>query len=86
MTALSAVSAAGGALFSQTAEVLRTNPDGSRRSILVDLSKVKAGEEADVPVEAGDIVFVRQSAIGAVPYAFYEIFKKFGTGMYLPPP
>ncbi len=86
MTALSAVSAAGGALFSQTAEVLRTNPDGSRRAILVDLSKVKSGAEADVPVEAGDVVFVRRSVIGAVPYSFYEIFTKFGTGVYAPVP
>lgn len=86
MTALSAVSAAGGALFSHTAEVLRTNPDGSRRAILVDLSKVKAGEEADAPVEAGDVVFVRRSVLGAVPYSFYEIFTKFGTGLYAPVP
>jgi len=86
MTALSAVSAAGGALFSETAEVLRTNPDGSRRSLVADLAKVKSGEEADIPVQAGDVVFVRRSALGAVPYAFYEIFTKFGTGMYLPPP
>lgn len=86
MTALSAVSAAGGALFSHTAEVLRTNPDGSRRAIVVDLSKVKAGEEADVPVEAGDVVFVQRTVLGAVPYAFYEIFTKFGTGVYAPVP
>jgi protein involved in polysaccharide export with SLBB domain len=86
MTALSAVSAAGGALFSQTAEVLRNAPDGSRRAIVVDLSKIKDGAEDDVPVQAGDVVFVRHSVIGAMPYAFYEIFTKFGTGMYLPPP
>ena len=86
MTALSAVSAAGGALFSQTAEVLRTSPDGSRRSLVADLAKVKSGEEADIPVQAGDVVFVRRSMVGAVPYALYEIFTKFGTGMYLPPP
>ncbi len=86
MTALSSVSAAGGALFSETAEVLRTNPDGSRRAIVVDLSRIRSGEEADVPVQAGDVVFVRRSAIGAIPYAFYQLFTKFGTGMYLPPP
>jgi protein involved in polysaccharide export with SLBB domain len=86
MTALSAITAAGGALFSQTAEVLRTNRDGSRRAIAVSLSKVKAGTEVDVPVEAGDVVFVRRSPVGAIPYALYEIFTKFGTGMYLPAP
>jgi protein involved in polysaccharide export with SLBB domain len=81
MTALSAVTAAGGALFSQTAEVLRTAPDGSRHATVVDLSKIKSGTEEDVPVEAGDVVFVRRSVAGAMPYAFYELFNKFGAGM-----
>jgi polysaccharide biosynthesis/export protein len=86
MTALSAVSAAGGALFSQTAEVLRTDSDGNRRAITIDLSKVKDGAEPDVPIQPGDVVWVQRSAIGAVPYAFYELFTKFGTGMFLPVP
>lgn len=86
MTAVSAVAAAGGALFSQTAEVLRTDTDGSRRPIQIDLARAKAGEEPDVPVQAGDVVVVQRSPIGAVPYALYEIFTKFGTGMYLPVP
>jgi protein involved in polysaccharide export with SLBB domain len=86
MTAVSAVSAAGGALFSETAEVLRTDTGGTRRSISIDLVKVKGGKEPDVPVQEGDVVVVKHSPIGAVPYAFYEIFTKFGTGMYLPIP
>ena len=86
MTAVSAVSAAGGALFSQTAEVLRTDIGGARRSIPVDLANVQAGREPDVPVQEGDVVVVKHSPIGAVPYALYEIFTKFGTGMYLPIP
>jgi polysaccharide biosynthesis/export protein len=86
MTALAAVSAAGGALFSDTAEVLRRNQGGGRRAIVVSLSKIRKGEESDVPVQEGDVVFVRRSSIGAVPYALYEMFSKFGTGMYLPIP
>ena len=86
MTAVSAVSAAGGALFSQTAEVLRTQTGGTRLSIQIDIAKVQAGKEPDVPVQEGDVVVVKHSPIGAVPYAFYEIFTKFGTGMYLPIP
>jgi protein involved in polysaccharide export with SLBB domain len=86
MTAVSAVSAAGGALFSQTAEILRTEAGGTRRSIQIDLAKVKAGSEPDVPVQEGDVVVVKHSPIGVVPYAVYEIFTKFGTGMYLPVP
>jgi protein involved in polysaccharide export with SLBB domain len=86
MTAVSAVSAAGGALFSDATEVLRSDTDGTRRSIPINLAKVKAGEEADVPVQEGDVVVVKHSPIGAVPYAVYEMFTKFGAGMYLPVP
>jgi polysaccharide export outer membrane protein len=85
MTALGAVSAAGGAMFSSKAEVLRTNADGSRIAIPVDLSNVKAGTEPDVPVQAGDVVFVQRSMVGAVPYGLYTIFTHFGTGLYAAP-
>lgn len=86
MTALSAVSAAGGALFSTSAEVLRTASDGERSSIRVNISRVQKGEDADVPVRSGDVVIVDRSAVGAVPYAMYTLLSKFGTGMYLPVP
>lgn len=84
MTALGAVSAAGGAIFSSTAEVLRTNADRTKNAFHLDLSKVKSGEEADVPLQASDVVFVQKSALGAVPYAFYELFQRFGTGVMVP--
>jgi protein involved in polysaccharide export with SLBB domain len=86
MTAVSAVAAAGGALFSEEAEVLRTDTSGTRRAIPLDLADVKAGNKPDVPVQEGDVVVVKHSPIGVVPYALYEIFTKFGTGMYLPVP
>jgi protein involved in polysaccharide export with SLBB domain len=86
MSALSAISAAGGAMFSSSAEILRTAPDGQRLSIPVDISKVQGGEEPDVPMQSGDVVMVDRSAAGALPYAFYELFNKFGTGMYVPIP
>src|SRR5262249_54100579 len=71
MTALGAVTAAGGAMFSSTAVVLRTNPDKTKAAFQLDLSKVRAGSQADVPIQASDVVFVQKSAIGAVPYTFY---------------
>lgn len=84
MTALAAVSAAGGAMFSSTAEVLRTDPDSVKTAFYLDLSKVKSGEQPDVLLQASDIVFVRKSVLGAVPYSFYEMFQKFGTGLMVP--
>jgi polysaccharide biosynthesis/export protein len=86
MSAVSAVAAAGGALFSSSALVLRTDRSGRKAAIPVDLSKVKSGTASDVPVQAGDVVLVQRSMVGAVPYAMYELFTKFGTGMYMPVP
>jgi polysaccharide biosynthesis/export protein len=84
MTALAAVSAAGGAMFSSTAEVLRTNPNSVKTAFSLDLSKVKSGEQPDVLLQASDIVLVQKSVLGAVPYSFYELFQKFGTGLMVP--
>jgi len=84
MTALGAVSAAGGAMFSSTVVVLRTNPDKTKTAFRLDLSKVKSGTQADIPVQASDVVFVQKSVLGAVPYTFYAVFQKFGTGVMLP--
>jgi len=86
MTTLSAVSAAGGALFSYSAEILRTAADGERTRIPVDISKVQSGEQPDIPVLSGDVVMVDRSTAGAVPYALYEVFTKFGAGMAFPIP
>jgi hypothetical protein len=86
MTALSAVSAAGGALFSSSGQVLRTSPDGERTSIPFSISAIRDGQQSDVPVQSGDVVMVNRSAIGAVPYGAYQLFTKFGTGMYVPIP
>jgi polysaccharide export outer membrane protein len=84
MTVLGAVTSAGGAMFSSSAEVKRTE-HGARVSIPINLSKVERGEQSDVPVRAGDVVLVRASATGALPYAVYTLFNKFGTGLYLAP-
>ena len=84
MTVLGAVAAAGGAMFSSNAEVKRIQ-HGTRVSIPVDLSKVEKGSEDDVTVRAGDVVLVRASALGAVPYAGYEIFNKLGAGLTFVP-
>jgi hypothetical protein len=86
MTVLGAVTAAGGAPFSSNAEILRTSSDGQREIVPIDLSRVEKGGQRDISVEAGDLVLVRASALGAVPYAFSTLLSKFGTGMYFPVP
>jgi polysaccharide export outer membrane protein len=86
MTVVSAVAAAGGAMFSNRAELLRTDTGGTRHATRLDLASVKAGTDPDIPVQEGDVVVVKDSPVGVVPYALFEIFTKFGTGMYLPVP
>jgi protein involved in polysaccharide export with SLBB domain len=84
MTALGAVTAAGGAMFSSSAVLLRTNPDKTKTAFHLDLSKVRSGSQADIPIEASDVVVVQKSVIGAMPYTLYEVFQRFGTGMFIP--
>ena len=81
MTVLGAVTAAGGEMFSSSAELLRSSDTGEKIEIPVNLSNVQSGREPDVTVQSGDVVVVEKSAAGAVPYAFYEIFTKFNTGI-----
>ena len=86
MTALSAISAAGGAMFSSSAQVLRTGNSGERLSIPVNIPAVQKGQESDVSMQSGDVVMVDRSAAGAIPYAAYELFSKFGSGLMFPVP
>lgn len=85
MTVLGAVTAAGGAMYSSNAEILRTASTGQRTVVPIDLSNVESGDKPDIPVEAGDLVLVRASALGLVPYTFTTLLSKFGSGMYFAP-
>ncbi len=72
MTVLGAVTAAGGEMFSSSAQLLRSSDSGEKIEIPVNLSDVQSGREPDVTVQSGDVVVVEKSAVGAVPYAFYD--------------
>jgi protein involved in polysaccharide export with SLBB domain len=81
MTVLGSVSAAGGAMFSRSAELLRTNSDGRHTATAFDLSKLAQGEAPDIPVQSGDVIVVERSVIGAVPYSLVQLFSRFGAGV-----
>lgn len=83
MTVLGSVSAVGGAMFSRTADLLRTDSDGRHTRTEFDLSKLAKGEAPDVPVQSGDVIVVERSVVGAVPYTFMQLFNHFGTGVGL---
>jgi protein involved in polysaccharide export with SLBB domain len=81
MTLLGAISAAGGATFSWTAALMRTDSDGKETFTEFSLTKLQKGQERDVAVQSGDVVVVERSAIGAVPYTIFMLFQRFGTGV-----
>ncbi len=84
MTVLSAIAAAGGAVFTQSATLLREQ-DGRKVDTSLDLPKLKSGEQTDPQVQSGDVIIVERSAVGAVPYTLYFIFQKVGIGIAAAP-
>jgi polysaccharide export outer membrane protein len=85
MTALGTVAAAGGALYTSSATLIRTEPGGGRRQIALNLSNIKRGQEPDVPVQGGDLIVVERSVAGAIPYSFYFLVNKIGMGVPIIP-
>jgi protein involved in polysaccharide export with SLBB domain len=83
MTALGSVAAAGGALFSSSATLVRPLQGGGQRQIHLDLAKIKSGQEPDVPVQGGDVIIVERSVAGAVPYSVYFLLNRVGLGLPL---
>lgn len=81
LTILGAISAAGGALFSNSVEVIRTDPDGKHIARQFDLSELAKGQQGDTQVESGDVVVVEKTAAAAIPYFAYQMFNRFGTGL-----
>jgi len=83
MTVLGSVAAAGGALYTSSATVVRPQQGGGQHQISVNLSRVKSGKEPDVQVRGGDVVIVERSLAGAVPYSLYTLLNKIGVGLPL---
>lgn len=81
LTEYGAITAAGGAMFSSTARLLRLEHSGERTEHRFDIAKIESGQEPDLQVESGDVVVVNKSVAGAAPYGFYELFEHFGSGL-----
>jgi polysaccharide export outer membrane protein len=77
ITAIQAVAMAGGQhviLSSNQVTILRFNDRGETTTLTLDLKKVTAGQEADIPLKGGDIVFVQESGIRRFLYDFKNLF------------
>jgi polysaccharide export outer membrane protein len=85
LTVLGSIGAAGGALFSSSATLLREQGNDRKLELPLDLTKMRRGEEPDLPVQGGDVVVVERSVAGAVPYSLYFIVQRIGLGVPLIP-
>ena len=77
ITVAGVVAEAGGPLFPadlNTVRVIRSDKDGNRSFITVDLEKIKRGESTDISLNGGDIVEVSAQTSKLVPYGLYKVF------------
>jgi polysaccharide export outer membrane protein len=77
LTATQAVAMAGGQhlmLSSNQVTVVRLNNQGGTDTLTLNLKSVTAGQEPDIPLKGGDIVFVKESTIRRAMYDFKNLF------------
>lgn len=83
LTVLGAIGAAGGPMYAaNTSDItlIRSNKDGSKETIPIDLDKISKGEASDLPVKANDVIDVPYSNLRIGPYVFYSILSRVGLG------
>jgi protein involved in polysaccharide export with SLBB domain len=83
LTVLGAIGAAGGPMYAANTKditLIRSNKDGSKDTIAINLDKISKGDEADLPVKANDVIDVPYSNVRIGPYVFYSILSRMGVG------
>ena len=83
LTVLGAVGEAGGPMYAaDTKEValIRSEHNGSKEAISVNLEKISRGEAPDIPVKANDVIDVPYSSLRIGPYVFYSVLTRVGIG------
>jgi protein involved in polysaccharide export with SLBB domain len=83
LTVLGAIGAAGGPMYAANTKditLIRSNKDGSKDTIPINLDKISKGDEADLPVKANDVIDVPYSNVRIGPYVFYSILSRMGVG------
>lgn len=81
LTVLGAIGEAGGPMYAADTSgvtLIRSEIDGSKRTVRLDLDKISHGQEADVPVKANDVVDVPYSNLRIGPYVFYSVLTRVG--------
>jgi polysaccharide export outer membrane protein len=79
LTVLGAVGSAGGAMYAAApsdATLIRSDANGNKVSIPVDLDKIATGAAPDIPVRANDVIDVPYSDLKIGPYVVYNILTR----------
>jgi protein involved in polysaccharide export with SLBB domain len=83
LTVLGAIGAAGGPMYAANTKdiaLIRSNRDGTKDTIPINLDQIATGESTDMPVKANDVIDVPYSSVRIGPYVFYSILSRMGIG------
>jgi len=81
LTVLGAIGEAGGPMYAADTKditLIRSDKEGSKTTIPVNLEKISHGEEADIPVKANDVLDIPYSDLRIGPYIFYSVVARIG--------
>jgi polysaccharide biosynthesis/export protein len=79
LTALGAVGSAGGAMYAadpSNATLMRSDGNGNKVAIPIDLDKIASGAAPDIPVRANDVIDVPYSYTKIGPYVVYNVLTR----------
>lgn len=79
LTALGAVGSAGGAMYAADpadATLMRSDGNGNKVAIPINLEKIAKGAEPDIPVRANDVIDVPYSDARIGPYVVYNVLTR----------
>jgi polysaccharide export outer membrane protein len=81
LTVLGAIGEAGGPMYAADTKdvtLIRSDKEGTKTTIAVNLEKISHGEETDIPVKANDVLDVPYSDWRIGPYVFYSVVTRIG--------
>ena len=79
LTVLGAVGSAGGAMYAADpadATLMRSDGNGNKVAIPVNLDKIAKGDDPDIPVRANDVIDVPYSDAKIGPYVVYNVLTR----------
>ncbi|MGH7934201.1 MAG: polysaccharide biosynthesis/export family protein [Candidatus Binataceae bacterium] len=82
LTVLGAIGAAGGPMYAANTKdvtLIRSEPNGKKLTVAINLEDISDGKEQDLPVKANDVIDVPYSELRIGPYIFYNVISRMGV-------